>query len=311
MPTNQNQTNDNLFRSDLYVIITRTNMHVGSGDEAYGLVDNRVQRDVVSQLPNINASGLKGAFREYFSFKYEKNKEKVTDIFGTDSFEKPGSDEKKIQIHKAGAFRFFNANLLSIPVRSNVKPFFRATSSYILNELTDMMNTFGYGDGFGIKEHLHSFANLEPGKGKALSFNSKDKGAVLEDYEYTIENRELEHDTVAAIQKIIGKNPVIMNHADFVEICDDYHLPLIARNCLEDGRSTNIWHEQVVPRESRFYFFLLKPQNSKYDNDLEFSKGDPVQIGGNASIGYGFTEIENIKDLFTNSSSQPPMEKKP
>jgi CRISPR-associated protein Cmr4 len=85
-----------------------------------------------------------------------------------------------------------------------------------------------------------------------------------------------------------------MNNKDFREICDDYHLPLIARNCLENGRSTNLWHEQVVPRESRFYFFLLKPHHSKYE--LEFKKGDPVQIGGNASIGYGFTQIEKVAD---------------
>jgi len=64
MTTNQNQTKETLYRSELYIITARTNLHVGSGDEAYGLVENRVQRDVVTQLPNINASGLKGALRE-------------------------------------------------------------------------------------------------------------------------------------------------------------------------------------------------------------------------------------------------------
>lgn len=303
MPTNQDQTKATPYRSDLYIITARTNMHVGSGDEAYGLVDNRVQRDVVTKLPNINASGLKGALREYFSDKWGEKAEKLIDIFGTDSFEKDENGEKKKEkIHKAGAFRFFNANLLAIPVRGNVKPFFRATSPHVLNDLIDMMDTFGYRDEHGLKEHLLRLAALKPGKGKAFTFDNTVKEAVLEDYEYAVVGHELNNETATVIKNIIGDNPVLMNDGDFMDICDDYHLPLIARNCLENGRSTNLWHEQVVPRESRFYFFLLKPREMDYD--LQFGKGDPVQIGGNASIGYGFTRIEKINDLIS-------MEQKP
>ena len=36
MQTNQEQTNESPYRSDLYIITARTNLHVGSGDEAYG-----------------------------------------------------------------------------------------------------------------------------------------------------------------------------------------------------------------------------------------------------------------------------------
>ncbi len=307
MTTNHNQTKETLYRSELYIITARTNLHVGSGDEAYGLVENRVQRDVVTQLPNINASGLKGALREYFSYKWGEKTEKVIEIFGSDSFDRTDPPEKRI--HRAGAFRFFNANLLSIPVRSDVRPFYRATSPRVITELLDMMETFGYRDEEGIKEHLLELAGLKPQQGKAITFNPDDKGAVLEDYEYRAEYRELNNETAMVFQRIIGENPVLMNDGDFGEICDDYHLPLIARNCLENGRSTNIWHEQVVPRESRFYFFLLKPTQSQYD--LEFSKGDPVQIGGNASIGYGFTKIEKIGKSNPALPGQPDAEKNP
>jgi len=265
-------------------------MHVGSGDEAYGLVDNRVQRDVVTHIPNINASGLKGALREYFTLKYEKEPPRIIDIFGTDSAKKPDK-------HEAGKFRFFNANLFSIPVRSNIKPFFRATCPHVISDLIDMMKTFDCPDTHDIKKHLGRLAELKPAKGTAFLFDMSDKDAVLEDYEYKTQYTELDSETVTMIKSLIGENPVLMNDIDFSEICDDYHLPLIARNCLENGRSTNIWHEQVVPRESRFYFFLLKPNERKYDNDLEFSSRESVQIGGNASIGYGFTQIEKIDQM--------------
>lgn len=307
MQKNQNQMNQTAYLSELYIITAKTNMHVGSGDESYGLVDNQVQRDVVTRLPNINSSGLKGALREYFSFKYSDKPEKVIDIFGADSNDKSEPEVKKI--HQAGKFRFFNANLLSIPVRSDVRPFFRATSPHVISDLIEMMETFGYSDELGIKEHFLKLAVLKPKKGKALTFNSNDGEAVLEDYEYTMVYSELNSETVNVIKKIIGENPVLMSDEDFMDICSDYHLPLIARNCLESGISKNLWHEQVVPRESRFYFFLLKPHQSLYD--LEFTKDDPVQIGGNASIGYGFTKIEKLENLIRVPSIQPSTEKKP
>nr|MCR4935516.1 hypothetical protein [Oscillospiraceae bacterium] len=34
-------------------------------------------------------------------------------------------------------------------------------------------------------------------------------------------------------------------------------LPVLSRNCLEDGRSTNLWYEEVVPHESVFSFAVL------------------------------------------------------
>ena len=43
-----------------------TNMHVGNGDVNFNIIDNEVERDVVTGYPTINASGVKGALREYF-----------------------------------------------------------------------------------------------------------------------------------------------------------------------------------------------------------------------------------------------------
>jgi len=54
----------------MYVINTLSNMHVGSGEVNYGVIDNLIQRDSVTNLPNINSSGLKGAIREYFKENY-------------------------------------------------------------------------------------------------------------------------------------------------------------------------------------------------------------------------------------------------
>ena len=70
-----------------YLIECLTNMHVGSGGANYGVVDNLVQRDSVTNIPIINSSSLKGALREFFFNQWEGNEEnmKILDyIFGPD-----------------------------------------------------------------------------------------------------------------------------------------------------------------------------------------------------------------------------------
>lgn len=94
----------------MYVINTLSNMHVGSGEVNYGVIDNLIQRDSVTNLPNINSSGLKGAIREYF----KENENLVRELFGS-----APKDEKTLP----GKVRFFEANLLSMPVRSDKVPF--------------------------------------------------------------------------------------------------------------------------------------------------------------------------------------------
>jgi len=51
----------------VYKYTCLTNLHVGSGDINYNIVDNEVERDPVTGLPMIHASGVKGALREYFT----------------------------------------------------------------------------------------------------------------------------------------------------------------------------------------------------------------------------------------------------
>ncbi len=70
-------------------------------------------------------------------------------------------------------------------------------------------------------------------------------------------------------------------------------LPVIARNKLDNGQSENLFYEEVVPRETRFVFFVAK--GKKYSDEFdEELKNNVVQIGANGSIGYGFCKISKI-----------------
>ena len=73
------------MKTNLYVITTMSNMHVGSGEYNTGVIDNLVQRDVINEYPNINSSSLKGAIREYFDScdDIEQKDDFVKTVFGS------------------------------------------------------------------------------------------------------------------------------------------------------------------------------------------------------------------------------------
>ncbi|EKN43390.1 CRISPR-associated RAMP Cmr4 family protein, partial [Clostridium botulinum CFSAN001627] len=111
----------------MFIMENITNMHVGNGDINFNIIDNEVQRDVITNFPTINPSSLKGSFREFC--KNNLDEDEVTYIFG----------DKDTGI---GKYKFFGASLLSMPVRSNVKPFFRATCPLIIREFLDTAHNF-------------------------------------------------------------------------------------------------------------------------------------------------------------------------
>ncbi len=102
-------------------------VHAGSG-AATGAVDLPIQREKHSNWPQIQASGVKGAFRDHclrfwahsstalepFADKVKQSEDAVKRIFGSDSGNGGG---------QAGAVAFSDARLLAFPVRSSAAPF--------------------------------------------------------------------------------------------------------------------------------------------------------------------------------------------
>ena len=76
----------------------------------------------------------------------------------------------------------------------------------------------------------------------------------------------------------------------FVTACNDENLPIIARNCLENGLSANLWYEQVLPSKTVLYFFT----SGDVKGFAEALDGSLVQIGANATVGYGYCRITKI-----------------
>lgn len=84
----------------------------------------------------------------------------------------------------------------------------------------------------------------------------------------------------------------VISDNEFDAFCNDDNLPIIARNCLENGTSSNLWYEQILPAETVLYTII----DSKGDSTLSTNiKNKIIQIGANATIGYGYCQFKNLQ----------------
>jgi CRISPR-associated protein Cmr4 len=106
-------------------LIAETPVHAGSGNDL-GYIDNPIQREVHTGYPKIEGSTLKGALRQNFEAKAEKDVQKwisINKVFGYDEdlpksvkndVEKSFGEKKDF----AGAISFSDARILLFPVKS-------------------------------------------------------------------------------------------------------------------------------------------------------------------------------------------------
>lgn len=268
----------------LYSIQCRTHLHVGSGDSNYGVIDKMIQRDPTDNLPCIYSSSLKGAFRKYFEDVIEKgieqNEKKITNrLFGV-------ADKGKVVFHQA--------HLLSIPVRSNKFPYFNAISSYSIDLLINYIELLQLNHDTSFAELISELSVLKKmvQNRKAVVFDIRKKDLKIEELADSEIDSIEDFRPSAKLSGILGDRLLLLDDDSFKIMCSDYYLPVIARNHLENGQSRNLWYEQIIPRDSRFFFAVSSIEESDFDS--YFINPLIVQIGANATIGYGIVKIERL-----------------
>lgn len=133
-------------------------------------------------------------------------------------------------------------------------------------------------------------------EGKTYELVYSDK--VLEDFSKKVNNlvegNSISKETLLSqVRSIMGQENVARNSVDrdtFTAYCDDDALPIISRNCLENGESVNLWYEQVLPSLSVLATIIV----TKEKEQMDALNGKIVQIGANATIGYGYCKFVKI-----------------
>jgi len=277
------------MKTALYTIKNLTNLHVGSGEINFDIIDNQVQRDEYN-APVIRSSSLKGALREHLSppVNIDEGAGQVKYIFGPDNGDSSSSQQ-------TGAYSFFDALLLSRPVRSNVRPYYNATSPEMIANLVNTIDDFGIILPDLIYNTLEQLRDMTVVRSRVTVFAAVDRDSTVEG----LRAESVNSVDVAPLKELLGEHIALMHH----EVLNSLALPVLARNQLENGESKNLWYEEVVPKRSKFYFVLGKPDNiypqdaeriTKADNRFDQALTEIVQIGANASVGYGYCKIEKV-----------------
>lgn len=167
-----------------------------------------------------------------------------------------GSDPNVKTNHQQGKLKILNANMLMRPLRAtdDLAPYHLVYTDKMFEQYTEMCSIFG----------------IQPAYTKASNNNS------------------------VSVEGIPVSDPITGNGetAYKCNLLKDYALPVIARNHLDNGISTNLWYEEVVPHQSMFYFFVLSEDQSLLDDFKNaINNAKVIQFGGNATIGYGLCKV--------------------
>jgi CRISPR-associated protein Cmr4 len=254
------------MKAVFYKIECLTNLHVGSGEVNYNIVDNEVEKDAVTGLPVIHASGVKGALRDALSETYTESE--IYKIFGA-----PGDGEAS----SGGSHKFLDACLISRPMRVSGS----SSTSSIPVVTVDSLNGFlAKASAFGANPFgICKVSALDFGDNEFLTSSHE---AIKVENDATGKLGDAALAELSKLESVIGKEFAV------VKSFDDYDLPVTARNCLQ-GKG-NLWYEEVVPHGSVLYFAVIYPSSAT--PELNFPP--VVQFGGNASIGCGYTKITKL-----------------
>lgn len=258
------------MNASLYIIECLTNLHVGSGDENYSVIDKEVEKDYVTGLPVIHSSGVKGSLKNHFETIWKNDTVKqavIANVFGQSANGESTS----------GQYRFLSAQLLARPLRvsSGKTSYINVTTPEILNDYMDMCRSF----------HIKSYTGQED----IPRFDGTSKFLTAADID-TVEGLECSKEYKSEyLSQLIGSYWGMTS----VQKLKEFSLPIIARNRLDENSiSTHLWYEEYVPHKSLFYFFILTPDHENLlDGELN---GKIVQLGGNASIGYGLCKFRKV-----------------
>ena len=266
-----------------------TNLHIGTSGSAYGVIKNEVEKDVVLNTPLLPASGIKGALRDFWR---QNNKDYQKEIFGSDPTEQNEGSK--------GKCKFLNGQMILRPMRvsSGDYSYCLVTTPDLIRAMLDTFRDFGVKTyrGISISDFNSESAcdNIFDREGIHGSVYYS-KGNIQEIEGYGVDSCIESNNAIFKMLSDIAEGvPVAIMKNEVFQMID---LPIVARNHLIDGKSNNLWYEELVPHQSRFYFITLWEGNDEeniYNYIIDEIPKIPISFGGNNSIGNGYCSIEVV-----------------
>lgn len=269
------------MNTQFYTLRALTPLHAGAGDANFGIIDKHVQRDSLTELPTIFASSVKGSLRQLCTTSTGISDDAVTTIFGSDNAKGSEAGSDTLQ---QGRYIFYQAKLLALPIRSSHELYYLAVTPPLISELIEDMTLHGIDT--ALLDDLKRLAGMT---GNEARYFSKNHGKIhLEDISASHAG-----DTAPA-HAIFGDRLAVLPVDAFARLAKE--LPTVARNSLNNGISENLWYEEIVPREARFYLPVTAlTEDSELLNGALANANNLVQIGGNATVGFGLCQWEKLQ----------------
>ncbi len=285
-----------MYKNRLYIIENKTSLHVGSGDANFGIVDKEIQRDTITKYPTIHSSSLKGALREYMTYKLQNPVKREKEEDAHYSEEEQSRYNKIVHIfgdnEQSGKVRFIDAYLLSVPFRSDMNPYYHCVSPKSIGQLLDFADTFSINiEHKDVLEHIALYNGLEILVKEGTPIIEDEKAKSSSEYDFSV------------LEDLLGLPLALVPNTTYDELLKN--LPVIARNQLENGVSKNLFYEEVLPRKSKFFTVISEPtylnkddktklENVFNDFSAYLTDKDTIHIGANASIGYGVCTFKEL-----------------
>jgi len=287
-------------KARLCMLYALSPLHAGSG-QAIGAVDLPIQRERHTGWPHVQASGVKGALRDWFHRFYlangaacrniESQANELTDrVFGKAETGQDASGQ-------AGAISISDARLLAFPVRSNVAPFVWVTCPSVLKRL---------GRDLVLCRVELPVSLPEPKEDSCIPVVGVSKrDVVLEDLAVRTQETELETPLSGTMRKLAPEITRLL-------VVSDEHFSFLVRTATEvqpqiaidmdkgTAKDGSLRYQELLPADSVLYFLVFFGQERTGDGALApeaimdcvtTAISTHVQIGGDVTLGRGIMSV--------------------
>lgn len=271
-----------------------TPLHAGSG-QALAAVDLPIQRERHTKWPHVQASGVKGAFRDWFRRYFEEKDPSQAATLTDRIFGKAEDDGGQ-----AGAVAFTDVRILAFPVRSNVAPFVWVTCPAVLERLKRDLALCS-----SRKHNTWEIPTMGQDDEYIPIIGDMDGDIVLEDLVVKKSNHADAtniRDTLQGIAPqvtrliLVSDNSFSMLVTTATEVQPQIRID-IATGTADDG---SLRYQELLPSESVLYglVFFTKERTEKdtllvdvIEQHVTEAVSTHIQMGGDMTLGRGIMEV--------------------